>query len=71
MGQLNTGRAVPVLGRALAMLRLFFDDKRYTTAFLILWAFLTCTIFNFLGAFHVDFMRFGPHPKSKFMGTPH
>lgn len=44
------------------------QDKRATTCVLLLWMTVTCSIFYFLGAFHIHFMTFGPSPKTTFMG---
>ena len=45
-----------------------FEDKRYTTVLLVGWMFTSVTIFWWLGAFHVQFMTFGPSNKTVFMG---
>lgn len=50
------------------MLRLFFDDKRYTTVLLVVWGGITCVIFWSLGAFHTHFMTWGPSERTVFMG---
>lgn len=48
--------------------RLFFDDKRYTMILLLMWMFAACTVFFYLGAFHMHFMTFGPSAETIFMG---
>jgi hypothetical protein len=45
-----------------------FDDKRCTVALLVLWMIAVCTIFYFLGAFHMSYMHVGPGEDTVFMG---
>lgn len=45
----------------------FFHDKRLTTTLLLGWMTTTCCIFYGLGAFHSQFMTFGPSDKTVFM----
>lgn len=51
----------------ISLIKLFFRDKRLTLIVLALWMTSTCIIFNQLGAFHSQFMTFGPSPKTEFM----
>lgn len=51
----------------LAIVKLLFHDKRLTLIVLVVWMTSTCIIFNQLGAFHSQFMTFGPSPKTEFM----
>lgn len=41
------------------LFRKLFDDKRWTIALLLLWMVTVCTIFYFLGAFHMSYMHVG------------
>lgn len=45
----------------------FFHDKRLTVVVLIWWMSTACVIFSFLGAFHSQFMTFGPSETTQFM----
>lgn len=45
-----------------------FDDKRYTVGLLLVWMVTVCTIFYFLGAFHMNYMHVGPSSETVFMG---
>ena len=36
-----------------------FEDKRYTIGLLLTWMLAVCTIFYFLGAFHMSYMHLG------------
>lgn len=45
-----------------------FDDKRWTIGLLIVWMLTVCTIFYFLGAFHMSYMHVGPGKDTVFMG---
>lgn len=51
-----------------SILRLVFDDKRYTTAVLVSWMVLTCGVFWHLGAFHTHFANVGPSANCVFLG---
>lgn len=44
-----------------------FEDKRTTSVLMGCWMVLSCIVFNGLGAFHVQFMTFGPSVDTKFM----
>jgi hypothetical protein len=44
-----------------------FHDKRLTVIVLLAWMSLACTIFYNLGAFHGQFMTFGPSDSTEFM----
>jgi len=46
---------------------LFFNDKRYTAAVLVVWSAVMLSIFFALGVLHSSFFRFGPGPDLKFM----
>jgi hypothetical protein len=50
------------------IVRLLFEDKRYTMVLLVVWMVISVTVFYQLGAFHMHFMTFGPSPKTVFMG---
>jgi len=50
------------------IVRLMFDDKRYTMILLLAWMTVTCCVFHQLGAFHMHFMTFGPSEETIFMG---
>jgi hypothetical protein len=50
------------------IVRLLFEDKRYTVILLVIWMSVACVVFYFLGAFHMHFMTFGPSEKTVFMG---
>jgi hypothetical protein len=52
----------------LKLVKLLFEDKRYTLFILIGWLFATITIFYYLGAFHIHFMTIGPSEETEFMG---
>lgn len=45
-----------------------FDDKRATILLVASWGLITVTMFWLLGAFHIQFMTFGPSDKTQFMG---
>lgn len=51
----------------LSVVKLFFHDKRLTVVVLVTWMCTACGIFYHLGAFHSQFMTFGPSPKTEFM----
>jgi hypothetical protein len=50
------------------VVKLLFDDKRYTMILLVSWMTMACIVFYFLGAFHMHFMTFGPSDETIFMG---
>jgi biotin transporter BioY len=50
------------------VLRILFEDKRYTVLVLLIWMVIACIVFYQLGAFHMHFMTFGPSDKTLFMG---
>jgi hypothetical protein len=50
------------------LVKKLFDDKRCTVALLLVWMVAVCTIFYFLGAFHMSYMHIGPGEKTEFMG---
>jgi hypothetical protein len=50
------------------MMRLLFEDKRYTMILLVTWMTVTCGVFYQLGAFRMHFMTFGPSEQTIFMG---
>jgi uncharacterized membrane protein (DUF485 family) len=56
--------------RCCHLCELLFEDKRYTTALLTLWMVVSCVGFHNLGAFHIQFMTFGPSETTVFMGMP-
>lgn len=59
------------LRRCTSAMRFFqklFEDKRLTTALLLTWMVIVCTIFYSLGAFHMAYMHVGPGPSTVFMG---
>ena len=41
------------------LFRKLFDDKRWTIGLLVTWMVAVCTIFYFLGAFHMSYMHVG------------
>lgn len=49
------------------VVKLFFHEKKFTVCLLFVWMLVTCTIFSFLGAFHSQFMTFGPSEGTLFM----
>lgn len=51
----------------LRCIKSLFHDKRLTVIVLVAWMTLACTIFQQLGAFHSQFMTFGPSEKTEFM----
>lgn len=51
-----------------SIVRLLFEDKRYTMLLLLAWMSFACIVFYQLGAFHMHFMTFGPSDKTVFMG---
>jgi len=53
---------------AMSLFKKFFDDKRYTVGILVAWMMAVCTIFYFLGAFHMSYMHVGPGKDTVFMG---
>ena len=45
------------------IIKKLFDDKRYTVGLLLGWMLAVCTIFYFLGAFHMNYMHIGKNPE--------
>lgn len=52
----------------IGIVKLLFEDKRYTMIVLVIWMTVSCTVFRELGAFHMHFMTFGPSNETIFMG---
>ena len=50
------------------LIKVLFHDKRWTVALLLLWMVTVCTIFYWLGAFHMGYMHVGPSEATVFMG---
>ena len=50
------------------LVKKLFDDKRCTVGLLLVWMITVCTIFYFLGAFHMSYMHVGPGDETVFMG---
>jgi hypothetical protein len=52
----------------MSIVKKLFDDKRYTVGLLVVWMVTVCTIFYFLGAFHMSYIHVGPGEDTVFMG---
>ncbi len=50
------------------LVKLLFHDKRWTVTLLLSWMLTVCTIFYYLGAFHMGYMHVGPSDETIFMG---
>jgi hypothetical protein len=61
---------LPLVTRLHQLVRLLFEDKRYTMLVLVTWLLFSCAIFHSLGAFHISFMSVGPSETCLFMGMP-
>lgn len=61
---------LPLVARLHQLVRLLFEDKRYTMLVLVTWLLFSCAIFHSLGAFHISFMSVGPSETCLFMGMP-
>lgn len=50
------------------LVKKLFHDKRWTVGLLLTWMVTVCSIFYFLGAFHMSYMHVGPGQDTVFMG---
>ena len=59
---------LPLLSRLSWLVDVLFENKIATTFLVVAWMLFTCCLFYTLGAFHMQFMTFGPSPHTTFMG---
>ena len=57
-----------VVGCAMRMLNLAFDDKRWTSVCIGVWLLICVVGFGWLGIFESEYMRFGPSSTLTYMG---
>lgn len=57
-----------ILSNVSWIIDVLFENKVATTCLVVAWMLFTCCLFYSLGAFHMQFMTFGPSAHTTFMG---